>query len=138
MYDYSSQITAFLEKRVKLPTEFKEKLLVHREANRKRLISRLPEFIEGARIGDGNFNPQGSVAIGTVIQTKYVDEEYDIDDGLVIPRRQLRKKGSLDLNSDEVRHSVFEALKDKRLSRQPKEPRNNNMIDSHLFRGFIV
>lgn len=58
--------------------------------------------------------------MGTVIQTKFVDEEYDIDDGLVISRSQLQTSGGVDKTSAEVREAVRDALKDKRFNRQPK------------------
>ncbi len=58
--------------------------------------------------------------MGTVIQTKFVDEEYDIDDGLVIARSQLRTNGGIDKTAAEVREAVRDALKDKRFDRQPK------------------
>ncbi len=120
MFDYSRQIEAFRDKRVRLSSEFKERLLDHRAANRKRLISRLPNFLEQVRIRELNFKPQGSVAMGTVIQTKFVDEEYDIDDGLVIPRSQLQTSGGIDKTAAEVREAVRDALKDGRFNRQPK------------------
>ena len=120
MFDYSKQIEAFRDKRVRLSSGFKDKLLGHRSANRKRLIRRLPNFLERVRIGDSNFKPQGSVAMGTIVQTKFFDEEYDIDDGLVISRSQLQMSGGFDRTSGEVREAVRDALKDKRFNRQPK------------------
>lgn len=120
MFDYSVQIEAFRDKRVRLPTLFKEKLLDHRKANRNRLISRLSGFIPRTSIGESNFKPQGSVAMGTVIQTKFVDEEYDIDDGLVIVRSQLKNSHGNEMTSAEVREAVRDALKDSRFNRQPK------------------
>src|SRR5690606_25652978 len=84
MFDYSQQIEAFREKKVRLSSDFKEKLLAHRAANRKRLVSRLPNHLEQVHIGEANFKPQGSVAMGTIIQTRFANEEYDIDDGLVL------------------------------------------------------
>lgn len=120
MFDYSVQIESFRDKKVRLSTLFKDMLLEHRKANRKRLISRLPQFIPRANIGESNFMPQGSVAMGTVIQTKYLDEEYDIDDGLVIARSQLKTSAGGEMSSTEVREAVRDALKDKRFNRQPK------------------
>lgn len=119
MLDYSLQIEAFRDKKVRLSSIFKEKLLDHRRANRSRLISRLPNFIPRANIGESNFKPQGSVAMGTVIQTKFTDEEYDVDDGLVISRSQLKNVDGEEMTSSEVREAVRDALKDKRFSRQP-------------------
>lgn len=120
MFDYSAQIEAFRDKRVRLPSLFRDKLLDHRKANRSRLISRLSAFIPRANIGESNFKPQGSVAMGTVVQTKFVDEEYDIDDGLVIARSQLRKNEGNEMTAAEVREAVRDALKDDRFNRQPK------------------
>ncbi len=120
MFDYSAQIEAFRDKRVRLPSLFKDKLLEHRKANRSRLISRLSAFIPRANIGESNFKPQGSVAMGTVVQTKFVDEEYDIDDGLVIAKSQLRKHDGSEMTAAEVREAVRDALKDDRFNRQPK------------------
>ncbi len=120
MIDYSAQIEAFRDKRVRLSGQFKDKLLTHRASNRKRLISRLPDHISKVSIGESNFKPQGSVAMGTVIQTKFKDEEYDIDDGLVISRSQLKNDDGDELTSDEVREIVRNTLKDKRFNRQPK------------------
>ena len=120
MFDYSVQIGAFRDKRVRLPTLFKDKLLDRRKANRNRLISRLSSFIPQANIGESNFKPQGSVAMGTVVQTKFVDEEYDIDDGLLIARSQLKKRNGDEMSAGEVREAVRNALKDNRFSRQPK------------------
>lgn len=120
MFDYSVQLEAFRDNKVRLATLFKDMLLEHRKANRNRLISRLPDHIERANIGESNFMPQGSVAMGTVIQTKFADEEYDIDDGLVIARSQLKKSGGGEMTSTEVREAVRDALEDDRFSRQPK------------------
>ena len=89
MYDYSERIEAFRDHRVRLSAEFREKLLAHRKANRDRLIARLPDFIKGVSISESNFKPQGSFAMGTVIQTRFAYEEYDIDDGLVLWRHEL-------------------------------------------------
>ena len=120
MFDYSGQIEAFRNKRVRLSSIFKEKLLDRRKANRTRLISRLSGFILRANIGESNFRPQGSVAMGTVIQTRFVNEEYDIDDGLVIARSQLREDDGNEMTAAAVREAVREALKDDRFNRQPK------------------
>lgn len=120
MVDYSKQIEAFRESCVRLLPLFKEKLLAHRQANRDRLISRLSFQIKKANISETNFKPQGSVAMGTIIQTRFVDEEYDIDDGLVIPRDQLTNDDGTLMSSPQVREAVREALKDGRFNRQPK------------------
>ena len=120
MYDYSRQIEAFRESKVRLSSTFKDKLYSHRGANRKRLISRLPDFIARAAINENSFRPQGSVAMGTIIQTKFPEQEYDIDDGVVILRSQLSTDSDTEMSSSEVREAIRSALVDSRFKRQPK------------------
>lgn len=120
MYDYSERIDAFRDERVRLNSDFTEKLLARRKANRDRLISRLPDFIKGISIGESSFRPQGSFAMQTVIQTRFVYEEYDIDDGLVLRRDQLVDDDGNELTVQQVKEKVRDALKDKRFKRQPE------------------
>jgi hypothetical protein len=120
MYDYADRIEAFRHQKVRLSSEFLDKLLAHRQSNRDRLISRLPDEIPGVTLGQSSFKPQGSVAMQTVIQTKYLDDEYDIDDGLVLWRHQLVDKEGKELSAVDVKEKVRNALKDGRFSRQPK------------------
>ena len=120
MFDYSERIEGLRDKKVRLPSDFEGKLLAHRKANRDRLIARLPEQMIGVTIGESSFKPQGSFAMQTVIQTKFKDEEYDIDDGVVLWKHQLVDKEGKELTATKVKEDVREALKDKRFSRQPK------------------
>ncbi len=120
MYDCSERIEAFRDLRVRLSAEFREKLLAHRKANRDRLIARLPDFIKRVSISESSFKPQGSFAMGTVIQTRFVDEEYDIDDGLVLWRHELVDENGVELTAQQVKEKVRDALKDDRFNRQPK------------------
>jgi len=120
MFDYSERIEAFRDQRMRLTSEFREKLLAHRKANRDRLIARLPDFIKGLSISESSFKPQGSFAMGTVIQTRFVDEEYDIDDGLVLWRHELVDENGVELTAQQVKEKVRDALKDDRFNRQPK------------------
>jgi len=55
-----------------------------------------------------------------VIQTRFVDEEYDIDDGIVLWRHQLVDENGVELTATQVKEKVRDALKDKRFNRQPK------------------
>ena len=120
MYDYSERIEAFRDKKVRLSAEFRDKLLAHRKANRNRLIARLPDFIPGVSISEYDFKPQGSFAMGTIIQTRFVDEEYDVDDGLVLWRDDLVDDSGVELTAQQAKEKVRDALKDDRFSRQPK------------------
>lgn len=120
MFDYSTKLKKFFDKKITLPTDMRQMLLAHRKANADRLISRLPELQPKIRIGESNFRSQGSFAMDTVIQTRFIDEEYDIDYGLVIRRSQLVYNDGSEMTATEVRVLVRDALKDKRFSRQPR------------------
>ena len=120
MFDHSQSIEAFRDKKVRLSSSFADKPLDHRKANRDRLSDRLPDYIEGLTIGESSFRPQGSFAVQTVIQTRFLDEEYDIDDGLVLWRHQLLEADGSELSAGRMKEIVREALKDKRFNRQPR------------------
>lgn len=120
MFDYSVRIESFRKEKVRLPSNFEQKLLAHRTSNRDRLIHRLPEKIKGVTLGESSFKPQGSFAMRTVIQTKFRDEEYDIDDGVVLWKRQLVNKEGEPLTAVSVKEKVRDALKDDRFKRQPR------------------
>jgi hypothetical protein len=120
MFDYSARIEAFRDEKVRLPHDFEQKLLGHRKANRDRLIGRLPEEIKGVTIGESSFKPQGSFAMQTVVQTRFTDEEYDIDDGVVLWKHQLVNKEGEELSAMAVKEKVRDALKDARFNRQPR------------------
>ncbi|MDD3645699.1 MAG: hypothetical protein PHR19_09255 [Bacteroidales bacterium] len=120
MFDYSKQIEDFYKEKINLSEDFKNKLYDHRKANRERLIARLPDRIEGISISNSSFKPQGSMAVNTIIQTRFPEEEYDIDDGLILNRAELKDKDGNELTHEFVRESVKKSLEDKRFSRQPK------------------
>ena len=54
-----------------------------------------------------------------IIQTKFEDEEYDIDDGVVLWKADLVGDDGKDMTSDEVKELVRDALKDRRFKKQP-------------------
>ena len=120
MFDYSNEIEKFWDNKVRLSKSFKEKLFDHRKANRDRLVSRLPNEIEGLSISESSFKPQGSMAMRTIIQTKFSDDEYDIDDGLILEKDELTDSNGKDLSTKEIRNIVLKALKDDRFIKQPK------------------
>ena len=120
MFNYDSQIKKFRDEKVTLPSDMRAMLLAHRKANADRIIARLPEFHDKARVGETNFKSQGSFAMDTVIQTRFTDEEYDIDYGLVIRKSQLVNKDGVEMTTDEVKELIRDVLKDDRFSRQPR------------------
>lgn len=120
MFDYSDRVEAFRQQRVRLDSAFREKLLAHRQANRNRLVARLPDYIKGVSLSNADFRPQGSFAMRTVIQTRFVNDEYDIDDGVVLWKHQLVDTAGTEFTAAQVKEKVRDALKDKRFNRQPK------------------
>lgn len=124
MFDFSKQIDVFFNERVRLSEDFKQKLLDHRQANRDRIISRLPEEISNVSISDSSFKPQGSMAMKTIIQTRFAEDEYDIDDGLVLRKEDLIDSFNIELTAKEVKQLVQKILSDARFNRQPKIHKN--------------
>src|SRR5947208_16330632 len=110
MFDYSERIYAFRVEKVRLSTDFLERLLAHRKANRDRLMNRIKDYIPGVSINDGNFKPQGSVAVRLIIQTQFSETEYDIDDGLVIWKDELVDENGAELSAEKVKESICAAL----------------------------
>ncbi|MDR2036920.1 MAG: hypothetical protein LBQ60_03255 [Bacteroidales bacterium] len=123
MFDYSDAIDAFWDEKVRLSTVFKEKLYNHRKANRDRLISRVPETL-GITITESCFKPQGSMAMQTIIQTRFSDEEYDIDDGIVFEKEDLKNDDGEYFSTEYIREKIKETLKDGRFCKQPKLCKN--------------
>ncbi len=150
MFDYSERIGAFRHTKVRLSSEFLEKLLAHRKANRDRLISRIADHIPGVSITDSNFKPQGSAAVGFIIQTQFPEDEYDIDDGLVMWKHDLVDKDGSPLSAEEVRKRVCAALQDERFAKSPEVHHNcvrvfyrtndeeKHHVDFAVYRKFFV
>jgi hypothetical protein len=124
MYDYSRQIDSFHDEKVVLSKSLSDRLVAHRTANENRLVSRLSQLKKGVRVSSSSFKSQGSFAMKTIIQTKFDDEEYDIDDGLVLWRADLTDKDGGDMTPAATRDLVRVALKDPRFKRQPQAKKN--------------
>ncbi len=120
MFDYSERIKAFRAERVRLSTELREKLFGHRQANRDRLISRLPDHIPGVTINGDSFRPQGSVAVRMSVHTPFADFEHDIDDGLLLWKDELVDENGDELSAEEVKKRVCAALQDDRFAKLPE------------------
>ena len=69
-------------------------------------MSRLPVLIKGVTLNEGDFKPQGSSAMGTIIQTRFSAEEYDIDDGVVLWKHQLKDEQGVELSAAQVRENT--------------------------------
>ncbi|OQA85958.1 MAG: hypothetical protein BWY31_01577 [Lentisphaerae bacterium ADurb.Bin242] len=119
MFNYSKQIEAFRDQKVRLEKDLMDKLYGHRQANRDRIIARLPNIISGLTVSNNDFCPQGSVAVKTIIQTRFTDEEYDIDDGLI-----LSEKNISGFSAAKIKDKVREALDDMRFKTPPEVHHN--------------
>jgi hypothetical protein len=150
MFNYSERIEKFRQEKVRLSSAFLENLLAHRNANRDRLMARLADHIPGVTIGESDFKPQGSVAVRAVIQTKFSDEEYDIDDGLVLEKDEVVDEQGNPLTASDVRERVCDALQDDRFLKQPEVHHNcvrvfyseeddeRHHVDFAIYRRFYV
>jgi len=112
--NYHRQIQAYDAEKVNLSDAIRDGLYAKREANRTRLKANLPE-----RIKIKDFIAQGSMAIRTTVQES--DGDYDIDDGVSFYAETLKGAiiGFFDLDSDQVREMVCEALQDAKFRKQP-------------------
>lgn len=120
MFDYNQQLRRFFDEKVKLASDMRQMLLDHRDANARRLIKRLNEAPNPISISESDFQSQGSFAMDTVVQTEFVDEEYDIDYGVVFRCSHLVDEDGNELSAQAVRELVRESLRDDRFKRQPK------------------
>lgn len=150
MFDYSKRIEKFRQEKVRLSSAFLDNLLAHRNANRDRLKGRLPDEIPDVTIADSNFKPQGSVAVRAVIQTTFAEEEYDIDDGLVLEKDELIDENGNGLTASDVKQRLCNALQDDRFLKQPEvhhncvrvfyseEDEERHHVDFAIYRRFYV
>jgi hypothetical protein len=119
MFDYSKQIEAFRDKKVRLTDSMKKMLRKHRKTNRNKLKSNLPKHLPKVSITDASFSPQGSFQMETIIQTKFEEQEYDVDDGILIKRNQLTDDNGNDLSSSTILEAIRASLEDQRFKKQP-------------------
>lgn len=119
MFDYSEQIEAFRDQKVRLSSDLMDKLYCHRQANRDRIIARLSNIINGLTVSNDDFCPQGSVAVKTIIQTRFTDEEYDIDDGLILSEKKISG-----FSAARIKDKLREALDDRRFKTPPEVHHN--------------
>lgn len=119
MYDCSKEILKYLDNKVRLPQSEQEKLRGNRKANQDRLKKRLKDQEKPDPIG---FVKQGSYAMHTMIQQP--DNDYDIDDGVIFLKEDLKGKNGGDMTALAARQMVCDVLQDQRFKRAP-EVRNN-------------
>lgn len=115
MYNYDEQIKEYHNVKVNLPQPIREKLRNHRKANQDRLIANIPD---GITINKNSFVKQGSYAMWTTIQEK--DKAYDIDDGVVFNKQELKDENDINMTVQQVKKMVKKALEDKRFNKKPE------------------
>ncbi len=115
MFDCSNYIRQFHDDDVKLHDDEKQVLRDCRNTNRDRLKSALEKDKKPAPL---RFQKQGSYAMLTTIQ--HPDNDYDIDDGVVFKKDDLKSERGSDIQALDVRKMVCSLLKDNRFNKQPE------------------
>lgn len=115
LYNTNSQLNNFYNDDVNLPTKERDKMRGRRDTNRKRLKKGLKR----------NENPdlkkhliQGSYAMRTMIQR--LDNDYDIDDGAIFHRDELKGPKGADKKPHDARQMVCDALQDDKFNTPPE------------------
>jgi hypothetical protein len=119
MFDCSKEIRAFQNDRVKLSDEEFKKLRAARNANRDRLKAGLKRNEQPKPL---KFQKQGSYAMRTGRQ--HPNNDYDIDDGAVFNREELKGAQGADKTALAARQMVCEALRDDKFKKQPEVLKN--------------
>lgn len=117
--DCSDDIRSYHDDDVKLSGDTRKKLREHRNANRDRLKDNLKEKKKPLPL---RFQKQGSYAMRTTIQ--HPANDYDIDDGVVFAKGDLKGERGAEMAALDVRKMVCKALEDDRFSKQPEVLKN--------------
>lgn len=119
MFDCRKEICEYNDIKVRLPQDEQGKLRGNRKANQDRLKKRLAEQDKPTPVG---FVKQGSYAMHTMVQQE--DNDYDIDDGVIFLKEDLKGQQGGDMTALSARQMVCNVLQDKRFKRDP-DVRNN-------------
>lgn len=119
MHDCAQDIRSYHDDDVKLSEDTRAKLRDNRNANRDRLKENLKEKKKPAPL---RFQKQGSYAMRTTIQE--VNNTYDIDDGVVFAKGDLKGDRGGDMTALDARQMVCDHLKDKRFNTKPEVLKN--------------
>lgn len=117
MYNYNKQIQKYESEKVAIGNDIRSMLRDNRKANQERLKKNLPENRPVQR-----FQKQGSYAHWTMIQNEKND--YDIDDGIVFNKDDLKTSHNNDLGAKEVRDMIADALQDDKFDKKPERLKN--------------
>jgi len=119
MIDCSKEMTKFHEKDVRLKESQRQQMRDHRNANQTRLRKGLKE--NEKPVPNRNIK-QGSYAMHTMVQ--HPDNDYDIDDGAVFLRTDLKGQRDGDMSPREARDMVRDALDDGSFLIPPETKKN--------------
>lgn len=119
MFDCGSDVTAYHNEEVTLPTAERDDMRARRNSNRDRLKAGLKR---NEKPSPWDLASQGSYAMRTMVQ--HPKKDYDIDDGSYFNRSDLQDAKSNDMEPAAARSMVCEALADDKFSRAP-EVRDN-------------
>lgn len=115
MIDCSEDLLAYHDDRVVLSRAAEKKLRERRNSNRDRVRN---GFADRELTVPKTFVPQGSYAMGTLVQR--ADDDYDIDDGVVVPGTALVGPRGAEKSGVEVRNLVRDCVHSDRFKTPPE------------------
>jgi len=135
MIDCSKEIDNFYNKNVRLPEEKQDEMRQRRKANQERLKAGLKK---NEKPIPKRHVKQGSYAMHTMVLPPDKDPkpDYDIDDGAVFDRDELRGPQRGDMTPRETREMVREALDDGSFKKPPETLKN--CVRVHYEAGYHV
>ena len=115
MIDCSVEMGKYYDADVRLGEKTRGKMRDHRKANQKRLKAGLSKNENPEPL---YFVKQGSYAMHTMVQ--HPENDFDIDDGAVFDRQELKDNDGREMSALEVRQMVCDALQDNSFKKQPE------------------
>ncbi len=119
MLNCSKEIEKYHNEKVRLSESERNEMRERRKANQDRLKDNLKKKKKPLPI---RFIKQGSYAMYTMTQAP--DKNYDIDDGAVFSRADLKSPQGADMTASEARDMVRDALDDGSFKTPPKSLKN--------------
>ena len=131
MYDLNKEIIKFHNTEISLSPSQRNEMRNRRNANRNRLKKGLKDNNDPAA---SRHVSQGSYAMHTMVQDK--DNDYDIDDGAVFDKEDLKGKQGAYLSPLDVRKMVRNAVDDGSFKTSPEV--KTNCVRVHYDAGYHV
>ena len=115
MFDCNKELRKFGSDEVSLSESQRDDMRSHRNANRNRLKKSLDVSIDGHQ-------SQGSYAMHTMVQEQ--DKNYDIDDGVIILKEDLKTNQDKYKSALDARNQVLNAIDDGSFKKSPEVLKN--------------